>query len=55
MASQIETAGKNAMLDHLASITLYACLYTDIAGTTEVTGGSPAYARKAKKSFPVGD
>jgi hypothetical protein len=47
MASLIETAGKNAMLDHLGGITLYAALYTDIAGTTEVTGGSPAYARKA--------
>jgi hypothetical protein len=47
MASQINTTGKNAMLDELASLCTYAALYTDTAGTTEVSGGSPAYARKA--------
>lgn len=47
MASQINTTGKNAMLDNLGSLCGYAALYSDIAGTTEITGGSPAYARKA--------
>jgi hypothetical protein len=44
------TSGKNAMLDHLASIAVFASLHTaDPAdsGTNEVSGGSPAYARKA--------
>lgn len=47
MASQINTTGKNVALDALAGVSGYAALYTDVGGTTEVTGGSPAYARKA--------
>lgn len=35
------------MLDALGAACGYLALYTDAAGTTEVTGGSPAYARKA--------
>lgn len=41
---------KNAMLDHLAGIAVFASLHTADPGTTgasEVSGGSPAYARKA--------
>lgn len=38
---------KNAMLDALGALITYAALYSDDAGTTEVTGGDPAYARKA--------
>ena len=45
MASQINTSGKNAMLDALGTLCTYMALYTDAAGTTEVTGGT--YARKA--------
>lgn len=39
----------NYMLDQLSTGTkiAYAALFTDDAATTEVTGGSPAYARKA--------
>jgi hypothetical protein len=47
MASLITTAGKNAMLEELADLGLYMALYTNADGTTEVSGGSPAYARKA--------
>ena len=42
------TAAKNTMLDSLT--VSYASLHTDdpsSTGTNEVTGGSPAYARKA--------
>lgn len=42
------TAAKNEMLDHFASLALYASLHTADPGATgasEVTGGSPAYAR----------
>jgi len=46
MASLIQVVGKNAMLNHLAGLGLYMALYTDVGGTTEVSGGSPAYARK---------
>lgn len=41
------TDGKNAMLDELGTLAVYVALYTDDAGTTEVSGGSPAYARKS--------
>src|SRR5687767_1608272 len=38
------------MLDHLAGLAVYASLHTadpSTTGANEVTGGSPAYARKA--------
>jgi hypothetical protein len=41
---------KNAMLDELASLAVFASLHTSdtpTAGGSEVSGGSPAYARKA--------
>ena len=40
---------KNAMLDHLATLAVFVSLHTawSATGTNEVTGGSPAYARKA--------
>lgn len=41
---------KNAMLDELATLAVYASLHTADPGATganEVSGGSPAYARKA--------
>ena len=41
---------KNSMLTNLAGIAIYASLHTANPGTTgtsEVTGGSPAYARKS--------
>ena len=44
------TNAKNSMLDHLGTEAVYASLHTDDPGDTgasEVTGGSPAYARKA--------
>lgn len=47
MASQINNSGKNIMLDALGSACGFMALYTDVDGTTEVSGGSPAYARKA--------
>lgn len=47
MASQINTTGKNLMLEQLKSVCTHMALYTDLAGTVEVSGGSPAYARKA--------
>ena len=47
MASLIQATGKNLMLEALADVALYMALYTDAGGTTEVSGGSPAYARKA--------
>lgn len=43
-------AAKNAMLDALAGVAVYASLHTadpTTVGDNEVTGGSPAYARKA--------
>jgi hypothetical protein len=43
--------GKHVMLDALASAAGYVSLHTADPGTTgasEVTGGSPAYARKAQ-------
>lgn len=41
---------KHVMLDHLATLAVYASLHTadpGATGTSEVSGGSPAYARKA--------
>jgi hypothetical protein len=40
----------NLMLDQLATVAVFASLHTDVIGSgsgNEVTGGSPAYARKA--------
>ena len=45
MASQYEDAGKNLMLDALGAAGVYASLH--IVAGTEVTGGTPAYARIA--------
>ena len=44
------TAGKNAMLNALGALAVYASLHTASPGdngASEVSGGSPAYARKA--------
>lgn len=44
------TAGKNAMLTHLAGVAVYASLHTadpGDSGANEVSGGSPAYTREA--------
>lgn len=46
MSSQINESGKNLMLNALKDACGYLALYTDAAGTIEVSGGSPAYARK---------
>lgn len=46
MASTINTTGKNIALDALGTVCTYLALYSDAAGTTEISGGSPAYARK---------
>lgn len=46
----LSTAGKNIMLEGLRGVALYVSLHTADPGTTgtsEATGGSPAYARKA--------
>lgn len=45
----LNDAGKGVMLNALAGVALYASLHTASPSTTganEVTGGSPAYARK---------
>jgi hypothetical protein len=44
-----ENAGKNAMLDHLGTLITHLGLHTAFPATSgnELTGGSPAYARKA--------
>jgi hypothetical protein len=42
--------GKNAMLNALGALAVYASLHTadpGESGANEITGGSPAYARKA--------
>jgi hypothetical protein len=42
--------GKNAMLDALGALAVFASLHTGDpgeSGTNEIAGGSPAYARKA--------
>jgi hypothetical protein len=49
MASALVDNGKNVALDALAGVAVYASLHTGAPSTTganEVTGGSPAYARK---------
>ena len=43
----ITTDGKNEGLDALAALADYAALFSDDAATTEISGGTPAYARKA--------
>jgi hypothetical protein len=44
----INAAGLNAALDAIKVAKFaYMALFTDDAATTEVSGGSPAYARKA--------
>lgn len=47
----ILNTGKNAMLDQLGTLAGFAALHTGDPGTTgsanELSGGSPAYARKA--------
>lgn len=46
----LSTASKNLMLDALGAVAVYASLHTadpGATGTSEVAGGSPAYARKA--------
>lgn len=46
----LSNAGKNVMLDALGAVAVYASLHTADPGTTgasEVSGGSPAYARKS--------
>jgi hypothetical protein len=52
MANDYDTKGRNVMLDGLAAVCLRIALHTDDPGaadtaSNEVTGGSPAYARKA--------
>lgn len=50
MATVYSNAGKNLLLDGFASGAVYASLHTGDPSTTganEVTGGSPAYARKS--------
>jgi hypothetical protein len=49
MNMAINAAGLNYMLDQLATggKIAYMALFTDDAATVEVSGGSPAYARKA--------
>lgn len=46
MASQINTSRKNVALAAVGAACGFLALYSDAAGTTELTGGSPAYARK---------
>lgn len=43
----INTTGKNLMLDAFGTACTHMSLHTDTGGATEVTGGTPAYARKA--------
>ena len=46
----LENAGKHVMLDALAGVAIYASLHTALpnsSGSNEVSGGSPAYARKS--------
>jgi hypothetical protein len=52
MANDYDATAKNVMLDQLATVCLRAALHTADPGgansaSNEVTGGSPAYARKA--------
>lgn len=46
----LSNAAKNLMLDELATVAVWSSMHTASPGTTganEVSGGSPAYARKA--------
>jgi hypothetical protein len=46
----LNDTAKNAMLDELGTLLLYVSLHTDTLGSgsgNEVTGGTPAYARKS--------
>lgn len=46
----LAVAAKNLMLDALGGVAVFASLHTadpGLTGTSEVTGGTPAYARKA--------
>lgn len=46
----VSTAGRNAMLNHFASLVTHVSLHNGDPGDTganEISGGSPAYARKA--------
>lgn len=46
----LNDTAKNAMLDEIGTLLAYVSLHTDTVGSgsgNEVTGGSPAYARKA--------
>lgn len=46
----LSTSAKNLMLDALGAVAVYASIHTadpGASGTSEVAGGSPAYARKA--------
>jgi hypothetical protein len=50
MASALVNNGKHVALDGLAAVAVFASLHTatpDASGSNEVTGGSPAYVRKA--------
>ena len=51
MASSLSTAGKNVALNQIGATYGFAAAYTDDPGATgilnEVSGGAPAYARKA--------
>jgi hypothetical protein len=50
MAGIFSDLGKNAMLNALGAVAVFVSIHTDDPGTNganEVTGGSPAYARKA--------
>lgn len=50
MASALVNNGKHVALDGLAAVAVFASLHTaqpDASGSNEVSGGSPAYARKA--------
>lgn len=46
----LNSTALNLMLDALGAVAVFASLHTDVIGSgsgSEVTGGSPAYARKA--------
>jgi hypothetical protein len=52
MANDYDTTARNLMLDALAAVCLRAALHSDDPGgansaTNELSGGNPAYARKA--------
>lgn len=50
MASSLNDTSRNLMLDQLGTVAVFASLHTaspGAGGANEVSGGSPAYARKA--------